>query len=148
MGHTPHSAVRAPHSALGSAGFTLLEVLVATALMGIAVAALMSGLSGSLRNVSRAEAYEKAVLLGRAQLNRLLTEENLKPGRLAGQWDETFRWEAEIRRWDPAGAAQVEQNPALPPVAIVKLTVFWKVRSGEKQATFETCKYDPRLLLP
>ena len=126
-------------------GFTLLEVLVAMALLGIAVAALMSGLSGSLRNLARTEAYEKAVLVGRAQLNRLLIEQTLVPGRLRGRWDETFRWEAEIRRWNPAGAAAGEQQPALPPLVLVTLTVFWKGASGEQCATFETCKYEPQL---
>ena len=124
-------------------GFTLLEVLVAMALLGIAVAALMSGLSGSLRNLARTETYEKATLVGRSQLNRLLIEQTLVPGRVAGRWDETFRWEAEIRRWNPAASA--EQQVALPPLVLVTLTVFWKGASGEQRATFETCKYEPQL---
>ncbi len=95
-------AIRNPQSAVAGAGFTLLEVLIAMALVGIAVSALMSGMSGSLRNLARAENYERAVLVGRAQLNRLLVEQPLVPGRLAGRWDESVRWEAEIRRWNPA----------------------------------------------
>ncbi len=136
-------AIRNPQFAMASAGFTLLEVLVATALMGIAVAALMSGLSGSLRNLSRAEAYEKAVLVGRAQLNRLLVEETLTPGQLAGQWDESVRWEAEIRPWDPSGAGG--RGAAVTNLMVVSLTVFWKGARGEKHVTFETCKYEPQL---
>ena len=124
-----------------SAGFTLLEVLVATALVGIAVAALMGGISGALRNLSRAEGYEKAVLVGRAQLNRLLVEEKLEPGRLAGRWDADYRWVAETRQWNPAEA--VADRRALPPLMLVSLTVFWKSAGGEKQVTFETCKYEP-----
>ena len=126
-------------------GFTLLEVLVAMALLGIAVAALMSGLSGSLRNLARTETYEKATLVGHSQLNRLLIEQTLVPGRVAGRWDETFRWEAEIRRWNPAGAAAGGRQAALTPLVLVTLTVFWKGASGEQRATFETCKYEPQL---
>ena len=144
-------AIRNPQSAVAGAGFTLLEVLIAMALVGIAVSALMSGMSGSLRNLARAENYERAVLVGRAQLNRLLVEQPLAPGRLAGRWDESVRWEAEIRRWNPAGPAgpagidAVEQRAALPPLVLVTLTVFWKGASGEQRATFETCKYEPQL---
>ena len=138
-------ATRNPQSAVAGAGFTLLEVLIAMALVGIAVAALMSGMSGSLRNLARAENYERAVLVGRAQLNRLLVEQPLVPGRLAGRWDESVRWEAEIRRWNPAGTDAVEQRAALPPLVLVTLTVFWKGASGEHRATFETCKYEPQL---
>jgi len=133
------SAIRNPQSEIG---FSLLEVLVATALLGIAVAALMQGISGSLRNLSQAQSYEKVVLVGRSQLNRLLVE-TLKPGRMAGQWDEDFRWEAQVRRWNPTGAA--EAGTALPPLLVVRLTVFWPGAGGEKQATFETSKYEPNL---
>ncbi len=124
-----------------SSGFTLLEVLMATALAGIAVAALLAGISGSLRNLSRAEAYEKAVLVGRAQFNRLLIEETLEPGHFAGRWDNDYRWAADIRRWNPA---EIAADPrTLPPLMLVRLTVFWRSAGGEKQATFETCKYQP-----
>lgn len=119
---------------------------MATALMGIAVAALMGGLSGSLRNLSRAEGHEKAVLVARAQMNRLLVESELRPGRLGGQWDRDYRWEADVRRWDPAGGAATRQNIPLPPLVLVTLTVYWKTAGAEKHARFETCKYEPRLL--
>jgi len=132
----PHSALRIPHSG----GFTLLEVLVATALVGIAAAALMSGLSGSLRNLSRAEGYEKAVLVARAQMSRLLIEEKLKPGNLEGRWDESYRWEAEVAPWDPGGRAPVNPD-VVPEMAVIKVRVFWKGVQGEKQVTLETCKY-------
>ena len=133
---SPKSKVQSPKS---QSGFTLLEVLVATALMGIAVAALMSGIAGSLRNLSRAESHEKAVLVGRAQLNRLLVEEDLEPGRLEGHWDADYRWEADVRQWNPAGDDSEQLDPRLPRVMVVRLTVFW----GPKQLTLETVKHRP-----
>ncbi len=123
--------------AAGSAGFTLLEVLVATAIAGIAVAALTAGLSGSLRNLGRAEGHEKALLIGRSQLNRLLIEEKLEPGRLEGAWDGEYRWVARITRWNPA---EVDPRSA-PPVMVVRLTVYWRTPAGEKQLLLETSKY-------
>jgi general secretion pathway protein I len=122
------------------AGFTLLEVLVATALVGIAAAALMGGLSGSLRALSRLEGHEKAVLVARAQMNRLLIEPNLRSGQLAGRWDADYRWEAEVRPWDPSGRLIPDPDRA-PEMAIITLRVFWKGLAQEKQLTFETCKY-------
>ena len=41
-------------------GFTLLEALVATAVLGASVAALLGLLSGALRNAARLEAPEQA----------------------------------------------------------------------------------------
>lgn len=119
-------------------GFTLLEVLIATALTGIAVAALIGGMSGTLRNVARLEQHEKAVLIARAQLTRLLVEEHLEPGELNGRWDDTYRWTAQIDRWNPAGATDPR---VMPPVALVKLTVLWTTANGEKSLALETAKY-------
>ena len=56
----------------GQRGFTLLEALVATAVLGMAVAALLGLLSGALRNAARLEAPERALLLGQSKLNELV----------------------------------------------------------------------------
>src|SRR3990167_7380308 len=53
-------------------GFTLLEALVATAVLGASVAALLGLFSGALRNAARIEAPERALLLGQSKLNELL----------------------------------------------------------------------------
>ena len=119
-------------------GFTLLEVLVAMALVGIAVAALMSGIAGSLRNLDRAAAHERGLLLARSQMNRLLVEQRLEPGRLQGTLDGGYRWAADVRQWNPAGAAQALFDPRLPPLMLVRLTLFW----GNQQLTLESCKLE------
>ena len=46
-------------------GFTLLEVLVATLIMGIAIAGILSAISASSRNAARLTQYDRAVLLAR-----------------------------------------------------------------------------------
>ena len=53
-------------------GFTVLEALVAVMILGSAVAAISGVLSTSLRNIGRAEEYERVTLLSRAQMNELL----------------------------------------------------------------------------
>ncbi len=59
------------------AGFTLLEVLVATVIMGVAVAGLLVGLSQSVRNADRLADYDRAVMLARTRMNDLLLDVNL-----------------------------------------------------------------------
>ena len=58
-------------------GFTLLEVLVATVIMGIAVAGLIAGLSQSAKNASRLTDYDRAAMLARTKMNDLLLDVNL-----------------------------------------------------------------------
>lgn len=69
-------------------GFTLLEVMVATVIMGIAVAGLIAGLSQSVRNASRLTDYDRAVMLARTKMNDLLLDVNLPfDGSVEGQFD-------------------------------------------------------------
>ena len=57
------------------AGFTLLEVLVATTIMAIAVSGLLASLSTSLRVASRLTDYDRATLLAREKMDELLVNE-------------------------------------------------------------------------
>ena len=59
------------------AGFTLLEVLVATVIMGVAVTALITGLTQSVKNAARLADYDRAVMLARTEMNDLLLNVNL-----------------------------------------------------------------------
>lgn len=61
-------------------GFTLLEVLVATAIMGIAIAGVMSGLAQSTRNAVRLTQYDRATFLAQQKMNELLTDDSVPRG--------------------------------------------------------------------
>lgn len=56
----------------GARGFTLLEMLVATLIMAIAVVGLMAGLSGAIRNASRVRNADRIAQLARLKMNDLL----------------------------------------------------------------------------
>ena len=58
-------------------GFTLLEALVATMIMGVAVAGIMDALAASSRNVSRLTQADRAVLLARTKMDELLANDQL-----------------------------------------------------------------------
>jgi general secretion pathway protein I len=55
-------------------GFTLLEMIVATTILGIAVVGLMGGLAGVTRNAARLREYDRAAQLARLRMNDLLTD--------------------------------------------------------------------------
>jgi len=116
------------------AGFTLLEVLVATVILGMAVAALFGLLSGALRNADRLQAPEQALLLGQAKLNELLAvgavpggEEVSLNQKVEGHWDDRFRWEAMASRSFPEGA------PGGTTLVRIALDVIWKSGAGEER---------------
>jgi general secretion pathway protein I len=71
-----------------NSGFTLLEVLVATAIMGIAVAGLLNTISGAAHNAARLTEYDRAVLLARSKTDELLAEPKLQRNvPMAGDFD-------------------------------------------------------------
>lgn len=55
-------------------GFTLLEVLVATLIMGIAVAGTLSGIAAAARNATRLTQYDRATLLAKQKMDELLLD--------------------------------------------------------------------------
>jgi general secretion pathway protein I len=63
-----------------NAGFTLLEALVATAIMGIAVTALLSNMSASMRNASKLTEHDRAAAIAHARMDELLLDMNLPHG--------------------------------------------------------------------
>jgi len=62
---------------MGKRGFTLLEMVVATTIMGIAVVGLLAGLSGAVRNAARLRDYDRAVQLAQLRMNEMLLDDRL-----------------------------------------------------------------------
>ena len=126
-------------------GFTLLEALVATAVLGASVAALLGLFSGALRNAARIEAPERALLLGQSKLNELLsagattengTAELPFDQTIEGRWDERFRWEARAARF----RSSPERRPGEILLSRITLDVIWKTGTtgAERKLSFET----------
>ena len=118
-------------------GFTLLEVLVATVIMGIAVVGLLSGISTSLRNASRLTDYDRVTILARAKMDALLLEGRLPQfSVLQGSFDPALMggvesgWRARVTPFEmpnnhPVGTPVLER---------VDLEVWWT--AGDKHRTF------------
>jgi general secretion pathway protein I len=118
-------------------GFTLLEVLVATVIMGIAVAGLIAGLSQSVKNASRLTDYDRAVTLAHTKMNDLLLDVNLPfDGTVEGQFDREQSggvpsgWRASLRPFDVPPRAL----PGTEILQRVALELWWQPASGTRRA--------------
>jgi type II secretion system protein I len=118
------------------AGFTLLEVMVATVIMGIAVAGLIAGLSQSVKNASRLTDYDRAVMLAHTKMNDLLLDVNLPlDGSLDGQFDRDQSggvpsgWRASLKPFDLPPRA----GPGTVILQQIALELWWQPATGTRR---------------
>ena len=110
-----------------SAGFSLLELLVAFVILALTLSVMMRIFSGGLRNVGLADEYSRATLLAESRLAEL----GVQPveGEAEGEFDKKFRWRSTIRPWaDDADTQDAEAQPV--PVRLMKIEV--RVAWGEE----------------
>ena len=103
-------------------GFTLLEVLVAFALLAGAAVVLLAMLSNGLRDVSNAERHGEAALHARSLMDNFGRMERLRPGGRNGTLDDgRYRWALDVQRVpDPIPTLAVDPNQPGPAESIIE----------------------------
>jgi hypothetical protein len=114
-----------------------LEVLVATVVMGIAVAGLIAGLSASVKNASRLTDYDRTAMLAHTKMNDLLLDVNLPfDGMVEGQFDPAETggvpggWRAELKPFDLPPRA----GPGSVILQRIALELWWQPAMGTRRA--------------
>ena len=82
-------------------GFSLIELVAAFVVFAIGFGVLMGILSASIRNTRLAADYTQAALWAQSQLDIVGIGEKLEPGRKSGRFDDRFRWELDISKYEP-----------------------------------------------
>jgi general secretion pathway protein I len=95
------------------AGFTLVEVLVAFAILSIVLLALFSGLSTALFGDRRAQFTRIALTMAKAKLETVGIDSPLTPGVTVGRFENGMEWRQSVRPYvlaspNPAPAYWVE----------------------------------------
>jgi general secretion pathway protein I len=131
----------------GRRGFTLLELIVATTILAVAVVGLMSGITGSTRNAARLRDSDRIAMAARERMNELLAD-YLMPANtpLAGQFDPALMggieagWRAQLTTAErpPTVAGQLALDR-------IQLEVWWN-RNGNRR-TMEIEGFRKRFLL-
>ncbi|MBL1379327.1 type IV pilus modification PilV family protein [Zobellella iuensis] len=84
----------------GQGGFSLLEVLVAFAVLTITLGVLLNIFSLAIRTTQSVLEQQKAMLLAESKLAELDAGRRLRPGRVQGWFDDHYRWETRVEEFD------------------------------------------------
>lgn len=109
-------------------GFTLLELLMAMALLAVTLGLLLGASVRSAKQLSDAEAQNHAVLFAENLLDDLGYGQPLKPGRFEGVFaDSRYRWQLRIERAEAEDTGVATRDA---PMALyrIELLVLWKNR--------------------
>jgi prepilin-type N-terminal cleavage/methylation domain-containing protein len=122
-------------------GFTLLEAMVATLILAVAVVGLLSNVSTSLQTASRLSDYDQAALLGKRQMEQLLSMP-LVPGQSYGGVFSPLQtggmeagWQAVVQ---PFEASVNVGSPAV--LDRIVLQVWWERNGRRRTLELETLK--------
>lgn len=127
----------------GGAGFTLLEVMVAMAVLGIALLALLTLHHQSLQSVIHSRDISRAGMLCQTIMTQAELEQFPNLGVTKGNFERYFPGQYQKFRWE----RDVAESGVFPDVRKVKVTVFY----GPKFArTFSITEYlhNPVPVLP
>ena len=114
------------------AGFSLLEVLLATAILASSVLLISQGFSLGARAAALGRQYTEAVLLGQSRLAELMLEKDLGVLETEGEFEEgslpDARWSFSAEDTDTAGLVRLT------------MTVRWGGDWGERQISLSALR--------
>ena len=134
-----HSPFPIPHSrarATRANGFTLLEVLAAIALLGVAFAILMQVAGGAIGLTSQAADASAAAMWARSKLDSAYVVEPLQPSHSAGRFDRKFEWQLDVTPWHATAA----DDPTPLQLYQLDLQVSWGAAAHPHIANFRTLR--------
>jgi len=117
-------------------GFTLLEVLVATAILGIAVAVILQLFSANLRAISFSRDYVSASIKAEAKMKEILnSDEKISEKSFSETTDDGYRIDVSI-----AEALKERTENLQVKLLEINLTIRWLRGTKERSLTLSTMK--------
>lgn len=130
----PNSARRA-HSR--ESGFTLLEILVAFAILALSLGVIFQIYSKGTQATVLTRDYNTALMIAESQLAQLEVMDQLTPGTQQGTVMERFHWRATIQPYESDAPDQFRTAYGL---FSLHLTVEWNALGKTRQIDLQTLK--------
>lgn len=120
-------------------GFTLMEVLVALALLAIAITVIIQLFSANLRTIHASEDYVSATMKANSKLREILSDDNLSERSWSEVTEDGYSIYASVYKTlkDRTDDLNVE-------LLEIDLTIKWRAGNREKTIDLKTMKMVPR----
>jgi prepilin-type N-terminal cleavage/methylation domain-containing protein len=122
-------------------GFTLIEISIAMAVLGLCVVSALQVFGGSMRLGRNASRMSEAVVHAKALMDSVLWSPKLKAGVTHKTIGNGFRWERTIRPAGVEDGASADQTDVR--LMVISVTVEWDEPNGVKAYTIGTLRVAP-----
>lgn len=113
-------------------GFTLVEVLVSLALVGVILPAVMAGVSLAMTLGDSGRRQGEAASLAAGELAEMVVTGDWQSASTEGDFGDErpgYSWELDVTDWDEPGVSRLD------------LTVRWTARGRDREVTMTTLAY-------
>lgn len=128
---------RSPYAPSG--GFTLLEVLVALALLSIALVVILQLFSANLRGIATSEDLAKAVMKAESAMREALEDEDIDEKSSSDTTNDGYRIDVAITNAEKGRTENLSLK-----LLQINITVHWKDGVKERAVTLKTMKAVPK----
>ncbi|MBS3951347.1 MAG: prepilin-type N-terminal cleavage/methylation domain-containing protein [Methylomicrobium sp.] len=111
-------------------GFSLMEILVAFAIMALALGILLRIFSGGVNTAIVADDYTTAVQLAESLMARIGVETPMQPGQMSGIEFDRYVWQVNVSLADVQLEA-TEDNANVPQLLRIGVSVSWGEENSE-----------------
>ena len=119
-------------------GFTLIETLVAMAILSISLVVILQLFSAGLKSSRLSDNYTRAIFHAREKMEEILLDDNFTDMATEGEFSDDFEWKAQTLRLEPD---QEEEETKLPvDIFSIKVNVSWHEGRQEKHFEISTLK--------
>jgi len=119
-------------------GFTLIEVVVAIAILGIALTVIIELFAGGLRLARTSKEYTKAVNYVNTKMEEIGSQQTLQEGITEGEFDETFHWRVTMNKVNILAAERPWEVKVPIQLFKIRVDVLWKSGPKERSTSTET----------
>lgn len=119
----------------GDRGFTLLEILVAIAILGIAITVVLQLFSANLRAISASGDYVSATTRAEAKMREILADDELSEKSLSEITDDGYRIDVSVN-----DALKDRTDNLQVRLLEIALTIHWTKGTKERSLTLKTLK--------